>query len=80
MFKERLNFLIKIMLISQVLILNQLMIMHLWIRIIRRLTKVSTDENYPSNKDKSTHIKELRKLKKKYYHLDNFVPNKESTG
>ena len=39
--------------------------------------KESMDENYPLNKDKSTDSKELRKLKKKYCHLDNFVAKKE---
>ena len=39
--------------------------------------KESTNENYPSNKDKSTDNKKLRKLKKKYCHLDNFTPKKE---
>ena len=35
-------------------------------------SKASTEESYPSNKDKSTNNKELRKLKKKYCHLYKF--------
>ena len=39
--------------------------------------KESTNKNYPSNKGKSIDNKDLRKLKKKYCHLDKFVPKKE---
>ena len=50
------------------------MIRHGWIIIIRRLENCKMDKSYPSKKDKSIYSKELRKLKKKYCHLDNFVP------
>ena len=36
-------------------------------------SKVSTDENYPSIKDKLKQERKLAKLKKKYCHLNNFV-------